>query len=453
MIDCGLQIADLSSEALAEEDCGLRGAGASMRMGGTDSETGTDRRRGLIAGGGARGAVWVALAVAAVALTVVLAARIARPHGLALEVSTIVETSDQRDLSVDRIAATVRKLAGYGSRVTGYGGDRRAEELIRRQLRQAGITDIQLQPFQVAVPITESAYLTPQAGRSDEVVPLHPLWPNLARTSQTPPDGLTGPLVYVGKGTDAELAGKKIAGSILLIDWDSDRQWLSAGEFGAKAVIFRASDRGTGYAAREKFLTVPANIPRFYVTEADAPAMDALARSNATVTVRCRMDWRQVEARNILALVTPGDPSADPGDPDQTPIIFHAYYDSISVVPSLSPGAEQACGAAVLLELARFLAEMPAAPRRPVYALLTAGHGQSLSGMIHFVSELRRGLGEGWTQAESDSLLARMGPPGLFVGLDLTSRSERMGVFCAGHFRGQNLSRLRSKYSVLGQRL
>ena len=413
-------------------------------------QTSTRRRRLIDAGGGIR---WIPIGVAAVVATVLLSAWISWPKALTIEMSTSVEEGKRPDLSVKRIGELIGQFAALPSRVTGYGGDRAALEIVREQLRQMGIDQVQVQEFPVAVPITASARLVAPSGGGGVTIPLHPLWPNLARTSQTPPDGLTGPVVYVGAGDDDDLAGKQIAGAILVIDWDCDRQWLSAGEFGAKAVIFRATGRASGYTARNKFLTVPANLPRFYVREEDLPALDALADRQARATVHCRTAWREATAANVLAEVSPGDPSADPSDSDQTPIIFHAYYDSISVVPSLRPGAEQACGAATALELARFLRDMAQPPRRPVYLLLTGGHGQGLSGMTHFVSQLRQGLADGWSDDQADSLLARMGRPGLFVGLDLSSRSERMGVFCAGSFRGQSINRLRPKYSVLGQKL
>ncbi|HET6430266.1 MAG TPA: M28 family peptidase, partial [Phycisphaerae bacterium] len=408
------------------------------------------RRQRLIQGGGLW---WLSVGAAAIVATVVLSAVISRPKDLTLEMSTAVEAGVQGDLSVERMSGLIDRLASLGSRVTGQGGDRAALEIVLEQLRATGIDEIQVQDFPVAAPVSDSAALTAPGADGPVTVRLHPLWPNLARTSQTPPAGLTGPLVYVGAGDDDDLAGKTLAGAILVFDWDSDRQWLGAGEFGAKAVIFRAADQGSGYTARNKFLTVPANVPRFYVGPADVAALDALAKQQAPATIHCRQAWRAVTASNILAQVTPGDPAADPDKPDQAPIVLHAYYDSISVVPSLSPGAEQACGAAAVVELARFLRQMPTPPRRPVYALLTGGHGQGLAGMTHFLSELRRELAEGAGREKAETVLGRMGKPGLFVGLDLSSRSDRMGVFCAGSFRGQPIQRLRPKYSVLGQKL
>jgi len=400
--------------------------------------------------------VWSALAAAAAVTTISLAAWTGRPRELTLEVPTINFAGGDKDLKVDRIERLVKRLAEQGSRVTGYGGDANAARIILDELKDMGLPaqDVQVQQFRVPVPIATSARLEAADRPGGAPVPLHPLWPNLARTSQTPPGGIRGPLVYVGKATDAELAGKKIQNAILIVDWDCGDEWLSAGEFGAKAVIFRDSNQGSGYAARRKLLTVPADIPRFFVAQKDLPGLDRLAaEGERQVVVHCQMAWREVTAKNILAKVCDGQVPPNADDPDSRPIIYHAYYDSISVVPGLSPGAEQACGAAVALELARFFRQLPAPPRRSVYVLLTGGHGQGLAGMRHFTAELRSGLTSGWREDQADSLVARMGRPGLMVGLDLSSRSERMGVFCVGSFRGQWENRLRPKFSELGLKL
>ena len=396
----------------------------------------------------ARIAAWLGVAVVATALTIAGGAWTGRPHPSSIKPS-IGEAGGGRDLSIARIRQTVEHLASLPSRVTGHGGDEQAARYVLEQLRQMGVEEIQVQPFTTASPKVDSAELAV----GDARVRLYPLWPNLARTSQTPPGGVTGPLVYAGTASDTELAGKRVQDSILVVDWDCDTEWLSGGEFGAKAVIFLGNDRGSGYTARNKFLTVPANIPRFYVDEKDAPALEKLLASvGAKGTVRCRMAWRSVPSRNILARVcSPPAGLGEAGDEaDRQAIVFHAYYDSISIVPERSPGAEQACGLAVCLELARFFATSPAKPARPVYVLLTGAHGQALRGMTHFVSTLRRGLAEGWHPDEEGSLLARMGRPGLFVGIDLSSRSDRLGAFCVGGFRGQWEGRISHKYRDLG---
>jgi len=312
-----------------------------------------------------------------------------------------------------------------------------------------GVAEIETQTFETAVPVVKYTTLQARlANGSLTALRLYPLWPNLVRTCQTPPEGLVGPLIDIGKGKDADLAGKRIEGSMVVMDWDCKSEWLSVPEFGGKALLFRAKDKATGNDARIKFMSVPADIPRFYVHENDLAVLDKMLESNSEATIRCEMTWEKVPAQNLIARL-PGPGLTDPQDPDTAPILFHSYYDSISVVPEIAPGAEQASSAATLLELARHFVEHPS-HRRPVYVLFTGGHGQAMAGMTHFVRTLRDGLEEGWEGEVHDTLVARMGRPGLFVGLDLSSHSERIGVFCNGQARNYQERLLRPRFSILG---
>ena len=386
---------------------------------------------------------WIAASAGVIALTVAVAAWMGRPSPLVIAIPDFAEVED---LSVRRIQGHLDALAGSASRMTGYGaGD--ALAYIQRELNAIGISEMEIQTFETAAPVVDHAYLEGRTAAGEDVrLPLHPLWPNLARTSQTPPEGIAGPLVDVGRGTEGELNGTPLHDAIVVLDWDTDTEWLSIQEFGGIAVVFRGSDRGTGAQARKKFLTVPANIPRFYVREEDQPQLDLLLQA-AEGRIHCRMDWQPVESANLFAKLSDGSQE------DAAPVIFHAYYDSISVVPTLAPGAEQATGAATLIELARFFKHIPERAPRPLYLLFTGAHGQTLQGMTHFTRLLSDGLQRGFSGEEEDALLARMGRPGIFVGLDLSSQSDRIGLIAMGRFRQQHEHILRPKYSPLALQL
>ncbi len=395
---------------------------------------------------------WVLFAISCIAVTVVVTAALGRPRPVTLVPPEIGAGQQEREFSLDRVRADVTRLTASPSRLTGSQGARDAAALIRSALEQLPGAEVATQAFQVPVPVTTSAYLEADLAGTAVRVPLHPLWPNLARTCQTPPEGVTGALVDGGTGTDADLAGRQVRHSIVVMDWASHLEWLSVPELGGKALLFRGNDSATAYVSHSKFVSVPADIPRFYVDTADLPVLDRiLAAPEPRATVHCRAAWQPATGENILARVTRGQTDRHPGDPDYASIVFHAYYDSISVVPDLAPGAEQACGAAALLELARYFAGMET--KRAVYVLFTAGHGQALSGMLQFMSALREALDDAAEPAPAAALLAGTGKPGLFVGLDLSSRSSRYGVFALGRFRGQYEHKLRPKFSVLAGEL
>lgn len=390
--------------------------------------------------------LWTMFALGSIVLTVALAAWVGRPKPLAIE---IPDFSDLEDLALERIESHLRVLGSFPSRMTGYGASK-ALAYIRDQLTAIGLTEQELQPFHTVVPIVEFASIERDSTEgTPERIPLHPLWPNLARTCQTPPEGIRGLLIDVKRGNENDLEHVPLRDAIVVLNWDTDTEWLTLQEFGAKAIIFRGTDRGTGAQARKKFLTVPAYIPRYYVREEDQVALDEWLRGNPPGQghIYCRMEWQRVESANLLVKLSEGT------DPNAAPILFHAYYDSISVVPDLAPGAEQAVGAAVLLELARFIRNLPERPPRTIYLLFAGAHGQAMHGMTHFTRLLVDGLEQGFRETQRDTLLARMGRPGIFIGLDLSSQSDRIGLVAMGRFRQQFEHVLRPKYSMLALRL
>lgn len=394
---------------------------------------------------------WFLISVGLITLTVLVCAWLGRP--IPLDITFKQDTSGD-DLDLERIHETITHLSSGPSRLSGSPGADEAAAYIQQRLAASGISEIETDTFSVAVPQVDFATLEATTSQGRLSIPIYPLWPNLARTSQTPPSGISGALVDAGGGTDSELKGKKIQDSIVIMDWGSNLEWLNIPEFGGKAVLFRDNPQGTGYTARNKIVTVPADFPRYFVRQQHLAVLDQiLADPQARVTIRCRMGWRRADARNILAHLPDTPLSGKEDDPDSAPIILHAYYDSISLVPQLSPGAEQACGVAALLELADYFATHPPVSERPVYLLFTGGHGQALAGITRFTRRLKDGLQKGWPAEDQNTLAAGMGRPGLFVGLDLSSRTDRFGWFCVGRFRGYYEHLLRPRFSMLGLKL
>ncbi|NQT20700.1 MAG: FtsX-like permease family protein, partial [Planctomycetes bacterium] len=167
-------------------------------------------------------------------------------------------------------------------------------------------------------------------------------------------------------------------------------------------------------------------------------------------------------------------------------VIIESYYDSISAVPALAPGAESSCGIAALLEAARAFKANP--PGRTVRFLATSGHFQALVGMRqwcrdYFVweglmtaseapdnndlfappkeiwptEEDLAGLGEEDTQPEWKT----EDHPIMYASIDLSSQSDQVGVFFKGNFYdlgldGENSqleTRIRKRYSSTGKQI
>lgn len=387
-----------------------------------------------------RSVIWIILSVAVIALTVWASALMSDP--------TLVDPGEQKEqlddyeavaTTVD--AAALRKrldeLSSVGSRVSGYPGAAEAARQIAAAFEAIGLEDVHEEAFRVAVPMDRGATL--QVEGSAAPIQLHCLWPNLVRTPTTPTEGIRGQVVNAGKARPMDFNGKPIEGSIVLLDFNCQTDWLNAFLLGAKAVIFVEPKEAQRPEAEAKFLTVPANTPRYWMGGEDAQTLLAQLEAAAeppAATVKARMEWENAEAANVVATL----PAAEGTELDDA-IVLSAYYDSMSVVPALSPGAEQACSVVALLELARVLKQFPV--KRKVVFVATAGHGETLAGMRAFI---RRNVLP--PEAGGEPLLK----VAAFVGLDLASHSRRVGLFFKGHYIDQSDSRLQPWFSHLGKR-
>src|SRR5581483_11209022 len=301
-----------------------------------------------------------------------------------------------------RMRATVNTLASFGSRVAGYPGDRKAADYVEQQFRTLGLSNVQVDEFPVTVPYDpgvdnpdQGAFAQLQA-RSGEAsagaspkLRMYPLWPNLIRTSTLPVDGLTAP------------------------------------RLGAKAVIFVAPTTTMRGEAEAKFISIPISIPRFWMSKADAAPLLAACASGRPPTVKltCNMPWQTRKARNITGWIQGTDPKLK----DQI-IVVQAYYDSISVVPALAPGADTACGMAGLLELARTFKAHP--PKRSMMFVATSGHFQALQGIREYINAHM----DEWTPAGWFEKKHPVKDIYLWCGLDLTSQTRSVGIFYKGWF-------------------
>jgi len=301
-------------------------------------------------------------------------------------------------VSRDEIAQTIEHLAATDSRVTGYPGCKQAARLVEQRFRELGLQDVTVEEFTTLVPWSDpargpAATVATSDGQEREILPI---WPNLVRCPKTPPDGLTGKLIYAGNGELRSFNGLEVINSIVMVDFNCGSRWFNAPLLGAQAVLFIEPNTTLRGEAEEKFLSMPVNIPRFWVPKETADYL--LARLTASpdtqVTVKCDMQWKEVTAKNITGRI----PGTDPRLSKQQ-VVVQAYYDSISITPTQAPGAENASSIAAIFQLIKAFKQHP--PKRSVVFLATAGHFQGLAGAKNFVRERVRG-------ARSDAHVKRL---------------------------------------------
>ncbi len=295
--------------------------------------------------------------------------------------ASAVDERDMRQLITD--------LEALETRVTGYPGAHEAARMVARRFREIGIEDVTTQEFPVVVPIAERdeqgrpGSISVQGGPSFEILPM---WPNLVRPPKTPPSGISGDLIYVGPGNLRAFNGKEVTDSITMVDFNCQAEWFNGPLLGTKAVLFVEPDETIRGEAEAKFLSIPADIPRYWVPREAADHLRGLllSRDNVPVTVRSDMEWKKVIGENIVATIEGTDPRLK-----NQRVVIQGYYDSISLTPDQAPGAENAASIASLLQLAKAFKEQP--PKRTVVFLATGGHFQALSGTKAFVREFVRG--------------------------------------------------------------
>lgn len=258
-------------------------------------------------------------------------------------------------------------------RSTGSVGAEASADFILESLRSLALDNVGVQEFQMPVPVPESASIAAGGQTFD----LHPWGPNLVYLSTTPPGGITGPLVYAGRGSFSEFDGKHIRGAVVLMEMGSGGNWMNAASFGASALIFiGAADSNRG-EFEQKITTAPLAFPRFWVDPETGRKLRAMAGA-ADATITARASWRVKTVRNCYGFMKGSD-----GPRQGELVILEAPYDVYPHVLGRAPGADEAISAGVLLNTAKRLGAQR--PERSILFLFTAGNREELAGARQFV--------------------------------------------------------------------
>ncbi len=289
----------------------------------------------------------------------------------------------------EQLEQSIGYLAGLGSRVVGYPGADQAASFIQAAFEDLGLHKVAAHTYDISIPVEKGGFL--HIGGDDRAIALHGLWPNLVRTSTLPDGGVDARLIDAGSGEFSAMNGQDLEGAYVLMDFNTGDNWLNPAYLGAAGVVFIEPDSTVYLEGERKFLTMPLDVPRFWVSKEDGAWLRSkIGQTGASQEDRqlqahfeYRMDWERREAWNIVGQV----PGYDPLLKDDV-IVLEAYYDAMSVVPGLAPGAEQAAGIAALLELAAYFREHPAP--RTIVLLATSAHHLGLRGIDDFIQRYLR---------------------------------------------------------------
>nr|NJM01233.1 hypothetical protein [Desulfobacula sp.] len=271
----------------------------------------------------------------------------------------------------------IRAFSSISDRSSGTDGAARAAAYIQAFFKDLGY-ETGIQTF--SMPVRQAAKTRLTVEKTDQSMDIAPFLSNAISPDTLAEPGIQGPLVYVGKGEMGDFNHQDIKNAIVLMDLDSGENWINALTLGAKALIYVFEQPPDRYLFEDKLELSPVTFPKFMLSATQAetllPGFKTSSSSNPLVRISSDVKWTPAILENIYCLV-PGRTLKD------ELIIVEGFYDTAGFVPKHSPGADQSCSIASLLDLAAFLKNNP--PERSVLLTATAGHGNSLAGMREMI--------------------------------------------------------------------
>jgi hypothetical protein len=287
--------------------------------------------------------------------------------------------------NLEAFRGSLQVLSSFEDRSTGTPGSQATAAYIRESFEALGFETVGTQ--KIAVPVIQSEKSTLTLPDRGLTVAIRAIRGNAVMPETIAPPGLRAPLIYVDRGELGQLNGKQIEGAVVLMEFDSGKNWLNAVNLGAKALIYVDRQNSSKIFFEEKFELSPVQFPRFWMPLTQVRELFGAFENAAQGQVADKIElisdakWRNVTAENIYCIVEGVDPKLK-----EQMILVEAFYDSRPLVAGLSPGADEALSVATLLELARFLKAQP--PQRTVLLAATAGHAQTLTGMRELIWSL-----------------------------------------------------------------
>ncbi len=279
-------------------------------------------------------------------------------------------------------AQLLKIFSDVQDRSYGSSDSNRMAQFIKTYFKRLGYDDIGSQTFSTPVRVKTKVLLT--LSDNNKTIDIDPFLSNAISPDTLAGDGLTGHMIYVKKGDLKSFNSKPVKNSIVLMDINSGANWLTAVSLGARAIIYLYDQKPDKYLFEDKKEVSPINFPRFLLSKQKArdlfQALDDRddKKVSKMISLRSDLQWEEVTAENIYCLVKGRDKLLK-----KELLIIESFYDQAGFIPGKSPGADQACSIASLLDLAGHLKKNP--PERSILLVATAGHGSSLAGMREFI--------------------------------------------------------------------
>jgi len=253
-------------------------------------------------------------------------------------------------------------------------------EWVVGELKAAGLKDARVETFPVTTPMwVPSAWRVelvgdPAFGAGTATVALASAFPQPGGAS-TPADGITASVVYVGHGTDADLAGRDVKGKIAVVRVRPEPSLFGSGEQGVAARLVEKGAvgvvnavEGPGNAQYVDTRFACGKAPCFIVGGHDAWFLQQVIGKAANAGLLDRLKLRlQLTSEEKTGLTSANGVAMIPGQSAKR-IIVNAHADGY-----FQGGDDNASGLAVLVGLARHFAKQPQ-PKHTLMFVASGGH-------------------------------------------------------------------------------
>jgi len=367
------------------------------------------------------GSVFALIFIIALSVVIATVPSVAVSQGSTINWKSLEGFLERFDYS--RVLRHIEYFGSLDSRLTGYPGAWSALCYVYSELKSYGFDLVYFQNFTTVVPVVREAYIEVKCGEAVSKFRVYPVWPNLVQTSPTGPEGVSGRLLYLGRGDLKSVRGVDVKDAIVLLDYNSEDNWVKLAELGARAVVFVEPLSTNRFESFSKFAYVNLYFPRVYVDRRTGLELRKLCERGC-VTARLVLDYSmgEVVSANVVAFLKGRSGANDS-------LVLAAYVDDWSPVPELASHYDSACGAAVLLEVARLLAESK--PELNVVVVFFTGHWEGLCGSRAFVEEILEVFVDDVLQGHP---IWNQSVPKMFLSLDLSTGSSNVALVHSGGF-------------------
>jgi hypothetical protein len=268
------------------------------------------------------------------------------------------------------------------------------------EFKRAGISDAKAEKFSVPgtmwVPKSWQVQLLGDDafGLGTKTITLESAFPQDGGVS-TPAGGITAPLIFVGRGTDADLAGRNVKGKVAVLHVRPEPSLFGAAEQGialklaeqgAVGVLNVIEGPGNAQYYDRRFACGKA--PCFILGGQDAWFVEQAIGKAANANVLDRLKAKlSLEASEQSELVSANAIATIPGERPER-IIINAHVDA-----QFQGADDNASGLATLMGLARYLARQPK-PKHTLMLVASGGHhgpGNGPRSLVEAHPELKDG--------------------------------------------------------------